>query len=99
MIGGVTDSPAFADLVDLKRQFIALTEQQKILADAMPAPTAIVAGEAAPTDEQVAEWDRVRAELSYLAVRIDNHEAFDNTSQIEHYQLATEASKAARSNA
>lgn len=81
----MTDSPAFDDLVKLKRRFIALTEQQKILADAMPKPTAVVAGEAALTEEQHAEWGRINAELGKMAAQIDNHVAFKGLPQVERY--------------
>jgi len=92
----VTDTPAFADLIDLKRRFIALTDRQKTLADAMPKPTAIVADEAAATAEQRTEWNQVAAELTDLAVQINNHAVFEDVSQMERYQLDKDASKAAR---
>lgn len=92
----MTDNPAFADLVNLKRRFITLTEQQAAFAKTLPSSTAIIAGEAAFTDEQRAAWQRINTSLGDLAVQIHRHEAFNGLSPVERHKLDTEASKQAR---
>lgn len=96
MIGDVTDLDIPADLIDLKRRFIALTQQQESLAKELPSSTAIAGGKAAFTDEQRAGWDRLRAELGDLAVQIHAHPFLASLPMAERYKADEAASKVAR---
>lgn len=62
-----------ADLLELKRDFLAAEIRLAALRQAQPAATAIVAGEAELTDEQRVEWAAAMDETRRLAEDIHRH--------------------------
>jgi hypothetical protein len=61
------------DLLRLRRDFLAAERRLSKLGKAMPAPTAVAAGEAEVPDEQRQEWWTVQAECRRLAMGIQTH--------------------------
>jgi hypothetical protein len=62
-----------ADLLSLKRNFLAAEEHLAELRQTHPAPTAIAAREAELTDEQRVEWAAAWDESRRLAEEISRH--------------------------
>ncbi|MEU4576591.1 hypothetical protein [Nonomuraea sp. NPDC023979] len=62
-----------ADLLDLRKAFVATEAQLANLRQAHPSPTAIAAGEAELTDEQRVEWAAALDESRRLAEEIHRH--------------------------
>ena len=96
MIGAVTDSEIPDDLIQLKRDHVAVQDEIAALADTMPKSTDIVAGVAKVSPEQQAQWSVLHDRLGTLTERIHRHPAFENLDQIARYKLDAAASKAAR---
>jgi hypothetical protein len=74
------------DLLQMRRDFLAAERRLSELGEAMPAPTAIAAGEAEVPDEQREEWWTVQAECRRLAVGIQTHSwwaSVDNRQKAE----------------
>jgi hypothetical protein len=61
------------DLLQMRRDFLDAEQRLSELGKAMPAPTAIAAGEAEVPDEQRQEWWAVQAECRRLAMGIQTH--------------------------
>ena len=59
-----------AQLVQLKRDFLAAEERRREVGQAMPAPTAVAAGEATITEDQREAWQAACAESARLAEAI-----------------------------
>lgn len=96
MIGAVTDTEIPADLIQLKREFIATDAELAALSKAMPSGRAIIAGEATEDPADRARWNVLHDRRGTLAEDIHRHEAFKGLSQVDRYKLDEAASKAAR---
>lgn len=88
-----------AGLVELKREFIRIDDELAALSRTMPSGAAILAGEVAEDPADREHWNALYARQGELAVQIRGHEAFKGLSQMQRYQLDTEASKQARAGA
>jgi hypothetical protein len=74
------------DLLQMRRDFLATEKLLSELGKAMPAPTAVAAGEAEVPDEQRQEWWAVQAECRRLAMGIQTHSwwaSVDNRQKAE----------------
>lgn len=89
MIGDVTDSPAFADLVRLKRELYDLNDAHAQWCMTLPPALEM-------TEEQHGRMRETQAKLTELAMRIHQHDAYQGLDQMARYKLDREASKAAR---
>lgn len=92
----MTDIEPPADLIELKRQFIATDQELIALSATMPSGRAIIAGNATEDPADRARWNVLYDRLGTLVEQIDNHPAFEGLSQVEKYRLREAASKAAR---
>lgn len=92
----MTDIEPPADLIALKREFIATDLELTALSKTMPSGRAIIAGEAAEDPADRAQWDVLHDQLGALVLQIRRHPAFEKLSQVDKNQLDEAASKAAR---
>ncbi len=66
-----------AGLLQLKKDLLASEAARREIGEAMPAPTAVAAGEAEIPDELRRRWDDACAESARLAVEINRHPWWD----------------------
>lgn len=85
----MTDSEAFADLVQLKRQFYDLNEAHALWCTTLPPALEL-------TEEQRTRMRDAQVALTDLGMRIHGHAAFEGLNQMQRFELDQEASKQAR---
>lgn len=90
------DIEAPADLVALKREFLAADADLTALVATLPSSASIAGGEAAFTEDEQRAWDRLQAARAELAVQIHRHAAFEGLSGLERLALDEAASRAAK---